>query len=174
MGDTGGYETILWIRDPRDVFVSAAYWLSDQIEAELGCSASIDEKLMWVIQLGRRSNSVQTYQEMYQRALAWAEKPNTYLFRFEDLIGKKGGGDSLTQRDNIGALASVLGIQLSKKELLFVARNLWGNASGLSGTFRNGTIGSWRAHFKPEHKVAFKEEFHDLLIQLGYEQDNDS
>jgi hypothetical protein len=42
-----------------------------------------------------------------------------------------------------------------------------------SHTFRAGKTGGWKEHFTPEHKALFKEVAGDLLVQLGYEQDND-
>ena len=41
-----------------------------------------------------------------------------------------------------------------------------------SGTFRKGQPGNWREHFTPANKALFKEQAGDLLIHLGYEQDN--
>ncbi|KKI93653.1 hypothetical protein WQ54_03335 [Bacillus sp. SA1-12] len=41
-----------------------------------------------------------------------------------------------------------------------------------SGTFRSGKIGEWKKEFKEEHKTAFKKIAGDLLIQQGYEKDN--
>ncbi len=40
-------------------------------------------------------------------------------------------------------------------------------------TARKGIIGDWKNHFSPSHKKRFKEIAGDLLIELGYEEDND-
>jgi adenylylsulfate kinase len=40
-------------------------------------------------------------------------------------------------------------------------------------TKRRGIIGEWREHFTQEHKDYFKDFAGPLLIQLGYEQDNE-
>ena len=42
-----------------------------------------------------------------------------------------------------------------------------------SPTFRSGKVGGWRAQFTPEHIQLFKEVAGDLLVRLGYEQDDD-
>jgi hypothetical protein len=42
-----------------------------------------------------------------------------------------------------------------------------------SGTFRKGKPGNWQEHFTPANKALFKEAAGDLLLRLGYEQDND-
>jgi hypothetical protein len=41
-----------------------------------------------------------------------------------------------------------------------------------SGTFRKGQPGNWKEHFTPANKTLFKETAGDLLVQLGYERDN--
>jgi hypothetical protein len=41
-----------------------------------------------------------------------------------------------------------------------------------SRTFRSGKTGGWKEHFTGEHKKLFKEIAGDLLIQLGYEKNN--
>jgi hypothetical protein len=42
-----------------------------------------------------------------------------------------------------------------------------------SGTFRKGKPGDWREHFTQKNIDYFKESTGNLLIELGYEADND-
>jgi hypothetical protein len=42
-----------------------------------------------------------------------------------------------------------------------------------SPTFRSGKTGEWKKHFTDEHKRIFKDAAGDLLVQLGYEKNND-
>jgi hypothetical protein len=42
-----------------------------------------------------------------------------------------------------------------------------------SPTFRSGKAGGWRTQFNPENKQLFKDVAGDLLVQLGYERDQD-
>ena len=39
--------------------------------------------------------------------------------------------------------------------------------------YRKGVAGDWINHFTPAHTEAFNERFGDLLVKLGYEQDDD-
>ena len=41
-----------------------------------------------------------------------------------------------------------------------------------SPTFRSGKTGEWKKHFTEEHKKLFKEVAGDLLVRLGYEENN--
>lgn len=38
---------------------------------------------------------------------------------------------------------------------------------------RSGEPGQWKKYFTAEHKKAFKVQFGDILVRLGYEKDND-
>jgi hypothetical protein len=42
-----------------------------------------------------------------------------------------------------------------------------------SGTFRKGKPGNWREYFTQENIDIFKDSTGDLLIQLGYESNNE-
>ncbi len=42
-----------------------------------------------------------------------------------------------------------------------------------SHTIRGGRTGDWRSHFTEEHKKMFKEAAGNLLVELGYEKNND-
>jgi hypothetical protein len=46
-----------------------------------------------------------------------------------------------------------------------------GGAFGGTQTFRRGTIGAWHERFTPEHTRACKRLIGDLLVDLGYEAD---
>lgn len=166
------FKVLVLIRDPRDVLVSFAYWDSKQIENELGRSASIDEKLMLVINGGYKKAGLQ-YPETFDRALAWMEKPGSLVLRFEDLCGSKGGRSREDQQQAIQALCEGLEVSVNEEELSFLADRLWGKPSNLPTTFRKGKSGKWRDYFTPEHTAAFKERFGEVLIKLGYEEDYD-
>jgi hypothetical protein len=43
----------------------------------------------------------------------------------------------------------------------------------LQTPFRKETVGGWRKVFSEADKRVFKENAGDLLVQLGYESDND-
>lgn len=42
-----------------------------------------------------------------------------------------------------------------------------------SSHYRKGVSGDWANHFKAEHVAAFKERYGELLVKLGYEDDDD-
>src|SRR6185436_14954487 len=102
-------------RDPRDVAVSLAHYLASQKHYHILQSymkkLSPGERLSAVIQgaypipiyINRRLNFSGDIRGFMMRYADWLKYPlpNLLCFRFEDLVGEKGGGDSETQVKSI-------------------------------------------------------------------------
>jgi len=166
---------VLQIRDLRDACISLIYWKEGNIAEIIGKDATFDEKLLFVIS-GADSvykNQVFNLKECAVRALELIDHPNVVVSRFEDLVGDKGGGDDRSQLELINEITEKLSLRLSIGEREHIASILWGNEEGPHNpTFRQGQINKWKQIFTPRHKKVFKKYFGDVLIQLGYEQDN--
>jgi len=108
--------------------------------------------------------------EFYKLFMPWAKAEKFYAVRFENLIGSSGGGSDQAQLQEIKKIAQWLGRQLTDEQAGQIALKLFGGTS----TFRKGQIGSWREHFTPEVKAAFKAApgACQLLIDLRYEKDD--
>lgn len=172
-----GLRSLLIMRDPRDVAVSYCYHLLTHPDNpwhryftyEL---QSWDERLMTAVR-GAQASPEEHLPDMgkrMNRVLPWMEVPLNYTVRFERLVGPEGGGDAQVQRDEIQNIARHVGISLSPAQVDSIAAQLFGRGSG---TFRRGQVGSWKEHFREEHKDAFKRVAGELLIQLGYEKSLD-
>jgi sulfotransferase 6B1 len=169
------FKGVFIIRDPRDVLVSRAYWFSKNHPAS---NLSIDQLLTELINNYAQfdnypsnvtSLNVKTLNDVYRKLyLPWQQCPLMYTTKFEDLVGAKGGGDAQKQLMEIKNIAQHLSISLDDKKVQEIAENIF---DPKSLTFREGQIGSWKNHFKLEHKAAFKEMAGQLLIDLGYEAD---
>jgi hypothetical protein len=100
--------------------------------------------------------------------MGWLGEPFVCSIRFEDLI-----------HDRKNALGRIADHFLQRVDTLPATRSeivdaLQANIDPRhSPTFRSGNTGGWREHFTEEHKRSFKELGGDLLIQLGYEKNND-
>jgi hypothetical protein len=106
--------------------------------------------------------------QRYEGVFQWLEQKHVMCIRFEDLINsrdvtlnamldevEKTGYRIPTPREK--ALAVLVDAIQPKK----------------SHTFRSGKTGGWTQHFSEDHKSLFKDVAGDLLIKLGYEQNND-
>lgn len=170
---------LLIIRDPRDVVVSHFYYVTykdrkHRLRPYYLQLADDHARLMASIQgltpsdgnpYGRLDNIARRFRSF----LEW-EHHDALVVRFEHLVGPEGGGSAERQEATIRNIAHHLGLPLSPEKVRFVAHNLFYRKSA---TFRKGSIGDWRNHFTEEHKRVFKELAGDLLIDLGYERDND-
>ena len=98
--------------------------------------------------------------------LGWIDRPEVLNIHFEDFIHDRSG--TLNRiLDHFLARASLT----THRETILAALEASINPKK-SPTFRSGKTGEWKKHFKDEHKVIFKEVAGDLLVQLGYEKDD--
>lgn len=168
------FKGVFIIRDPRDTIVSRAHWFKKRHPDNI---LSLDQLLMeLIINYAHFDNypedvshlNVKTLADAYQKLyLPWQQCPLIYTTRFELLVGPRGGGNIQAQITEIKNIAKHLSIELSETQIKEVADNVFDSTSI---TFKAGQIGSWKDHFKPNHKEAFKKVAAQLLITLGYEK----
>jgi len=91
--------------------------------------------------------------------------PQVHLFRYEDLVGPKGGGDIDTQLREVTRLCQVSGG--NPKKIPDVMRSLYGN----SGSFDKGKVARWKTKLNGAHIRALKAtEWNEWIQYFGYEQ----
>jgi hypothetical protein len=163
------------LRDPRDVVVSHVHYVTE-IETDHIHHAyytqelkDFDERLRTSI-LGLPDDRI-PFPDIYQRFepyLGWLDHPEVLCLCFEDFI-----------QDREAALGQVFdhAVRRGFSPSLERSRAIQTLANSIdpqrSPTFRSGKVGSWRDQFSPENKALFKEIAGDLLVRLGYEQDNE-
>jgi hypothetical protein len=161
-------------RDPRDLLVSQVFYATDMqlehgmhdyysslpdFDARLKVAITgIDQDGMYMVSVKNR----------YKGVFDWLEQPQVLCLRFEDLINhreaalnamldhfEKGGHEIKARRaEALRTLTSAIQPRKSR-------------------TFRSGETGRWREHFTEAHKKLFKDVAGDLLVRLGYEENND-
>ena len=166
--DELGYRMALIVRDPRDVAVSfadfvsnlPAHWLHERFAA-----APADQRLLWAIDgIPGELDDIAT---RTRRVTGWRTWPAAHVVRFEDLIGPSGGGDAQVQAESLMALVAHSDATVSLEAATAAGPRLFGGTR----TFRRGQLGGWREHFEPVHIARMKELAGDLLVELGYETD---
>jgi len=168
------------IRDPRDMLVSMAFFLHkgpDDLVMKVDdlIFDFIDGRKQHFVPWGVGTNSAYPllYEhgitEFYKLYLPWMKARKFCTVKFENLVGSKGGGSDAAQLLELKKIADHLGVKLTGKQ----AKNIIDNLYGQTSTFREGQIGSWKRHFTPEMKTAYKKVHGacQLLIALGYEKD---
>lgn len=188
---------IIAIRDLRDVAVSIVGQIQKtpwpgmtQTQRDAFNRLTFDEQLLFVIEYeydvyevaetAPNSNQASLIR-VAEQALEYALDPNHLVVRYEDLVGPNGGGDLDLQMKALASIAEFIRVDLSEQQLFDIAGQLYGNQVNPFGkaalknyrsTFSKGKIGAWKDVFKEEHKIAFKKKIGHLLIDLGYENDN--
>ncbi|CAN5895165.1 hypothetical protein BH23ACT10_BH23ACT10_06900 [soil metagenome] len=165
-----GYRVIVIVRDPRDVAISLANYVQSLPNHPLHqrfATAEPAQRLTWTIT--GVAGELDDLARRIRRVLAWGTWPAALVVRFEDLIGPAGGGDEQTQLTTLSTLAAHAEAPLTRDDAKAAGRRLFGGTR----TFRQGQIGGWRTQLNSDHVAQLKQTAGDLLIELGYEIDDD-
>jgi hypothetical protein len=158
-------------RDPRDVVVSHVFYVTDlnnrHVHHAYYAGLPDFEARLRVSILGRPELDVPfpNVAARFEPYLPWLERREMLSLRYEDLLA-----DLEASLQRIFAHALGRGFQSSLPEQQAVARLAAAVQPERSPTFRSGRSGGWRDHFSNASKELFKEVTGDLLIRLGYEQ----
>lgn len=160
-------------RDPRDLLVSQVFFATE-MQVEHGMHdfyrslPDFGERLKVAITgIEREGLKMVSVQGRYEGVLAWLQQPGVLCIRFEDLINSR--DTSLNAMLDAVELTGY-SIPLPREEAL--ARLVKAIQPAKSRTYRTGKTGAWREYFTDEHKKLFKDVAGDLLVRLGYEDNN--
>jgi sulfotransferase 6B1 len=160
-------------RDPRDVVVSHVFYVTEMEKRHVHHAyyrslPDFDARLKVSI-LGRPEADIEfpNIADRFAPYVAWLDQPEVLAIHFEDLI-----------QDRAATLNRILEHFLARvplqtpRSLILESLESAINPSK-SPTFRSGKTGEWKKHFTDGHKRIFKEVAGDLLLKLGYEENND-
>jgi hypothetical protein len=161
-------------RDPRDMLVSHVFFATDMHEGHgmheyYQSLPDFNERLKVAITgIDQGDLHMVSVRQRYDGVFQWLDQPAAMCIRFEDLINNCNA--TLNQMlDQIEKTGYKIPIPREKAlEILTEAIQ-----PKKSKTFRSGKTGGWRNHFTDTHKSLFKDVAGDLLVQLGYEKNND-
>ena len=157
-------------RDPRDTCISALHhslqFSNGIIDEPWFHDLGINEQIKLIILGNEWHNSARHITSEFMK---WEDSPHCLTVDFASLMGPYGG--KVKAKEHLAELrkiADFLGIAIKDEKLLEIFYKVY--ATGY--TFHRGRVGMWEDFFTEEHKTLFKEELGDLLIDLGFEQDN--
>lgn len=156
-------------RDPRDVVVSHAFYVTDMepehVHHDYYASLPDLEARLKASILGRPGLQIEfpDIAARFAPYMQWLHQPMVLKIHFEDLVNRRAQ-----------ALGEIVDHFLARVPLTVPRDQILSTLEAAinpdrSPTFRSGRTGEWRQHFTPEHKRLFKDVAGDLLIQLGYE-----
>jgi hypothetical protein len=161
-------------RDPRDMLVSQVFFATD-MHGEHGMhnyynslpdfSARLSVAITGIDRDGLKMVSVK---QRYEGVFQWLEQKYVMCIRFENLINERDVTLSamLDEVERTGYR-----IPTPREKALAVLAEAIQPVK--SHTFRSGKTGGWKQYFTGEHKTLFKDVAGDLLVRLGYENNND-
>ena len=164
-------------RDPRDMLVSHVFFATDMQEdhgmhdyynslPDLGARLRVA-----ITGIDRDGLHMVSVKQRYEGVFQWLDasrQKNVLCIRFEDLINNRDAtlNAMLAEVEKTGYRIPTP----REKAMEILAEAIQPKKSH---TFRSGKTGGWREFFTEEHKKLFKEVAGDLVVRLGYEQDND-
>lgn len=188
---------IINVRDFRDVCVSIVHQICKAPwpgmpgeERDKFKALSFEEQLLYVFNYEYElkeiakiaPNNLQvSVSKLAEQMVRLSREPNTFVCRYENLVGPEGGGTQAAQWEELERIAEFLSIRMPPSDIRNIASKLYGNEvnpfggegfENFKSTFNNGQIGKWREVFTDQHKQVFKERFGYVLTALGYEYDN--
>ena len=158
-------------RDPRDVVVSHVFYVTDMearhVHHDFYQSLPDFDARLNVSIRGRPDVDIEfpDIAARFAPYLEWMDQASVLKIHFEDLI-----------HDRVGTLNRIIEHFLTRvplqtpRQLTLEALESSINPKR-SPTFRSGKTGEWKKHFTEEHKKIFKNVAGDLLLRLGYEND---
>ena len=162
--------SITIIRDPRDMIFSMIRHIKERRQHHgfnyLFNVLTNDTDRFFAIAEGYENSfgKMIGVEEMLISMLNWQTNKSNICVRFEDIIGKKGGGESYLQLKTMNTLLSFIGQNLSNENLEKLVEETFGKSS----TFRKGQIYGWKDVLNNENNEKFERRFHDLLAKTGY------
>lgn len=157
-------------RDPRDVAVSHVFHITELVPGQAVDQTlkNFDERLKISI-LGHPA-AAEEFPDIARRFelyRGWLDRPQVLVVRFEDFINER--------RATLGRMVDhflrrVDTLPAGREQMIDTLEASFDPQS--STALRPGRTGEWKKYFKDEHKQLFKDVTGDLLVQLGYEKDN--
>jgi hypothetical protein len=171
-----GFIPYFILRDPRDVVVSHAFYVTEMQTQHIhhnfyqNVLEDENERLHTSI-VGIASEndyggpSLPNINDRFTPYLGWLDRPEVLTLHYENFV---------TQRQQ--TLSTILDHAVLRGFVLECAREtalriLDESINPRSSpTYRSGKIGGWQSAFNEDHKRSFKNVSGDLLIRLGYEE----
>ncbi len=169
-----GIKTFLILRDPRDIVISHAFFVSKnpyntcyKLYKHLSTHERIMTSIVGISEDKDFGIKILNIKERIESLFPWMHSNNNCTVFFEQLVGPQGLGSLDMQHQELTKISSHLGFNYSHQEIENLASKIFGGTE----TFRKGEIGDWKNHMSNEHKDVCKEMIGQILIDLGYEKD---
>jgi hypothetical protein len=171
--DEAQIKTFLLLRDPRDVVVQHAGFLSRSrshflhpVYSALSPAERLMSSIAGLPPAAPDAPQLVNINMRYRSVLGWASQGCNATIFFEQLLGARNGGSCSPLHHALGRVAAHLNLVCSPQDISRIAEKM-------QPVLARNSVGAWRTAFLPEHKRLFKDIAGQLLIDLGYEKHYD-
>ncbi len=158
---------IFLIRNPRDLLVSQSFYIAAEKRHRLhqlfASQPDLKARLRLAIS-GDPACRLPSIGERLAHFAGWLQESDVVV-RYEDLIGRGGGGEVGVQQATLRSIYQSLDFPQGDAFLRFLNEHLF---SRVSPTFRRGTKGEWRQHFDGEIEQLFRSKAGGEADRYGY------
>lgn len=162
-------------RDPRDVAVSEAHYLTHmnrwhRLHRTFAALPDDEARIRYAITgNGDSVRAPYDYPDLaarFARFVPWIGRDDVCAVRFEDLAGPR-------QAEEVRRIVAFYAARGGAVDVESLTATALANIDPKrSHTFRQGRVGGWRDAMTAEHRVLVKRVAGPLLIELGYERDD--
>ena len=159
------------LRDGRDVMVSFYYYRQSFEDYNGTFEGTFSEFL----ERGNGDDKPPPPVSWAEHVRAWTGQPGVTVVKYEQMLSEfpqvlERMRERLAIRRNRRPPEPV---KLTKSRLARAVQRMLGTQDSSAVQPRKGKVGDWRNHFSEEDKAYFKQAAGDVLIEWGYETDND-
>lgn len=159
------------IRDLRDVICSVVdYRMSLTAHGYLpnwyyylNALSSDEDRLLTVIE--GKDRFLESYSDHLEYGWGWMNDPTALKVRFEDLVGRSGGGSDKIQLKTVRSVLEFIDMSSEEIKVRELSKNLWG---GKTRTMNRGLTGGWKERFTSRVKDVFNEKYGHYMSSMGY------
>lgn len=163
-------------RDPRDVAVSEAHYLTTmnrwhRLHRYFARLPTLEQRIEFSIRGADDPDFPYDYPDIgrrFERYRGWLTRQDVFPLRYEELIGDR---QKELLRRIVQHYAERAGRPIEIESALAAVDQAIDPSR--SHTFRKGVASGWREVFTPRLSQAMKQVASDLLIELGYESDRE-
>jgi sulfotransferase 6B1 len=161
------------VRDPRDVAISYTNHMLKEKQYLHSLFTKLPDtktRIKYVLSgCSDREYTLAPLRDRIERTIGWHRSSLVCSLKFENLVGRQGGGEEKTQLDELKRILDYLDIHLEASGIEDLADEVFYTKSR---TFHRGQMNQWQNLFTDDLKDYFKRECGEALISLGYEKDN--
>ncbi len=181
LADLPPYRGSHMVRDPRDMTISGYFyhlWSSEKwlhVAKPKFEGRTYQELLNSLNQEDGLIQEIERFSGSFRKMIEWDyNNPDIFELRYEELLTDEGTiYRKLFQHYGFNSQAVERGLRIAKRSSFEARAKRQVGTVQEKSVMRSGKPGQWRDYFTDPVKNRFKELVGDVLIELGYEKNND-